>query len=77
MIYVNTDSISDSIVNGVNTNTLAVISTDNLTRSYPFTIEPKRVLYNPVFYLRDALGRPVDLNNIDWHLTLILRSTRN
>ena len=42
MIYVNTDSMKDSIVNGVATNTLAVISTDNLSRSYPFTVEPKR-----------------------------------
>ena len=42
MIYVNTDSMTDSIVNGVATNTLAVISTDNLSRSYPFTVEPKR-----------------------------------
>lgn len=36
VLNVNTDGITDSIVNGVNTNTLAVIPTDNLTRSFPF-----------------------------------------
>ena len=48
VIYANTDSISDSIVDGQNSNTVSVIPTDNLTRSYPFTYEQKRVLYNPV-----------------------------
>ena len=42
MIYINTDAITNSILNGVNTNTLAVIPTDNLTRSVPFTFEPRR-----------------------------------
>ena len=36
MIYINTDAITNSILNGVNTNTLTVIPTDNLTRSFPF-----------------------------------------
>ena len=46
MIYINTDAITNSILNGVNTNTLAVIPTDNLTRSFPFTFEPRRLLFN-------------------------------
>ena len=41
VIYINTDAITNSILNGVNTNTLAVIQTDNLTRRFPFTIEPR------------------------------------
>ena len=78
-----TNSIDDSTVDGVNTNTLAMIPTDNLTRSYPFTFEPRRTLYCPVssnnisemrFYVTDSLGRPVDLNGIDWFMTLILHS---
>ena len=48
MIYINTDAITNSILNGVNTNTLAVIPTDNLTRSFPFTFEPRRLLFNEV-----------------------------
>ena len=83
MIYINTDAITNSILNGVNTNTLAVIPTDNLTRSFPFTFEPRRLLFHEVsqlnisqmrFYITDSLGRPIGLNKIDWFMTLILRS---
>ena len=84
MIHINTDAITNRILNGVNTNTLAVIPTDNLTRSFPFTFEPRRLLFNEVsqlnisqmrFYITDSLGRPIGLNKIDWVMTLILRST--
>ena len=83
VLNINTSAITDSIVNGINTNTLAVIPTDNLTRSYPFTFEPKRPLYCPVssfhidemrIYVTDSLGRPVNFNGIDWFMTLILHS---
>ena len=83
MIYINTDAITNSILNGVNTDTLAVIPTDTLTRSFPFTFEPRRLLFNEVsqlnisqmrFYITDSLGRPIGLNKIDWFMTLILRS---
>ena len=83
VLNINTNAIKDSIVDGVNTNTLAMIPTDNLTRSHPFTFEPRRTLYCPVssntisemtFYVTDSLGRPVDLNGIDWFMTLILHS---
>ena len=79
MIYINTAAITKSILNGVNTNTLA----DNLTRSFPFTFEPRRLLFNEVLqlnisqmrvYITDSLGRPIGLNKIDWFMTLILRS---
>ena len=79
MIYINTYAIT----NGVNTNTAAVISTDNLTRSFPFTFEPRRLLFNEVlqlnisqirFYITDSLARAIGLNKIDWFMTLILRS---
>ena len=81
---INTTSIRDSVVNGVNTNTIAVIPTDNLTRSYPFTFEPRRQLYCPVssnhisemrIYITDSLGNSIDLNGIDWFMTLLLRLT--
>ena len=84
MIYINTDAITNCILNGVNTNTLAVIPTDNLTRRFPFTFEPRKLLFNEVlqlnisqmrFYITDSLGRPIGLNKIDWFMTLILRST--
>ena len=84
IIYINTDAITNSILNGVNTNALAVIPTDNLTRSFPFTFEPRRLSFKEVsqlnisqkrFYITDSLGQPIGLNKINWFMTLILRST--
>ena len=81
-LNINVSAIKDSVVNGVNTNTIAVIPTDNLTRSYPFTFEPKRTLYCPVssnnisemhITVNDSLNQPIDLNGIDWFMTLLLR----
>ena len=46
MTFINTDAITISILNGVNTNTQAVIPTDNLTRRFPFTFEPRILLFN-------------------------------
>ena len=83
-LNINTTAIKDSVVNGVNTNTIAVIPTDNLTRSYPFTFEPRRQLYCPVssnyisemrIYVTDSLGKPIGLKGIDWFMTLLLRHT--
>ena len=83
VLNINTNAIKDSIVDGINTNTIAMIPTDNLTRSYPFTFEPRRTLYCPVssntisemrIHVTDSLGRPVDFNGIDWFMTLILHS---
>ena len=83
VLNINTTAINDSIVDGINTNTIAMIPTDNLTRSYPFTFEPRRPLYCPVsshsfsemrFYVTDSLGRSVDFNGIDWFMTLLLNS---
>ena len=82
MIYINTDAITSRILNGVDTNTLAVTPTDNLKRSFPFTFEPRRLLFNEVlqlnisqmrFYITDPLGRPIGLNKMDWFMTPILR----
>ena len=82
-LNINTTAIKDSVVNGVNTNTIAVIPTDNLTRSFPFTFEPRQ-LYCPVsshyisemrIYVTDSLGKPIDLNGIDWFMSLLLRHT--
>ena len=83
-IHVNCDIVTDSITDGSNSNTLIVISTDNLTRSYPFSFEPKRALFSPIsknnisemrIYITDSLGRPINLNGVDWYINLILRSS--
>ena len=83
-IHINCDIVTDSITDGKYSNTLTVISTDNLTRSYPFLYEPRRALFSPIsktiiselrFSITDSRGRPLDLNGIDWHMNLILRSS--
>ena len=83
-IHINCDIVTDSITDGRYSNTLAVIPTDNLTRSYPFTFEPRRALFSPIsktiiseihFSLTDSLGRKIDLNGIDWYMNLILKSS--
>ena len=85
-LNINCSAIKDSVLNGVNTNTIAVIPTDNLTRSFPFTFEPKRTLYCPVssntisemhITVNDSLGQPIYLNGIDWFMTLLLRHTED
>ena len=83
-IHINCDIVTDSITDGRYSNTLAVIPTDNLTRSYPFTFEPKRALYSPIsktsiseihITLTDSQGRKINLNGIDWNMNLILKSS--
>ena len=83
-IHVNCDIVTDSITDGRYSNTLVVIPTDNLTRSYPFSFEPKRALFSPIsktiigeirISITDSLGRPINLNGVDWYMNLILKSS--
>ena len=83
-IHINCDIVTDSITDGRYSNTLVMIPTDNLTRSYPFTFEPKRALYSPIsktiiseirFTLTDSQGRRINLNGIDWNMNLILKGS--
>ena len=78
VLNINCDIITDSLSDGRFTNTLIMIPTDNLTRSYPFTFEPKKSIIQPSFQinyfrngitLTDALVRPIDLNGIDWFMS--------
>ena len=83
-IHINSDIITDSITDGRFSNTLVVISTNNLTRSYPFSYEPKRALFSTIsktnisemrVFITDSLGRPINLNGVDWYINFILRSS--
>ena len=82
-LHILTDAVEESLVDGKLSDTMFVVPTDNLRRSYPFRVEPRRALFVPLksssideiqFRVQDALGRTVDLNGIDWHMSLILRS---
>ena len=83
VININCDIITDSIVDGRVGNALGMIPTDNLTRSYPFTFEPRRALFSPIsktnvsemsINVTDSIGRLINFNDVDWHISLILRS---
>ena len=65
-IYINCDAVTDSITDGRYSNTVAVIPTCKIERSYPFTFEPKRALFSPLsktiisemrITVTDSLGR--------------------
>ena len=83
-IHINCDIVTDSITDGRYSNTIAMIPTDNLTRSCPFTFEPRRALFSPIsktviselrVNLTDSIGRSINLNGVDWYTSLILRSS--
>ena len=83
-ININCDRVTDSIVDGQSSSTIAVIPVENLVRSLPFTYRPRFLACSPVsghlissmrFYVTDSSGTPIDLNGIDWYIELFLRST--
>ena len=47
-INIHSNLIKNSILSGYSDNQLAVIPTDDLTRSYSFKFEPRRLLFNEV-----------------------------
>ena len=83
-IHINCDKVTDSIVDGESSSTVAVIPVENLVRSLPLTYKPRFLSYSPVsghlissmrFYVTDSCGAPIDLNGIDWYIEVFLRST--
>ena len=80
-IDVRSNIVSNSIVSGKNTNVLMQIPVYDLRISYPFVISNRRLLYNSLsingiseirIYLTDTLGRPIDLNGQQVHITLLI-----
>ena len=45
-VHINCDKVTESIVDGQNSNTVAVIPVENLTRSLPFTYDPRFLAYS-------------------------------
>ena len=83
-VYINCDKVTESIVDGESSSTIAVIPVENLIRSLPFKYKPRFLAYSPVsshlissmrFYVTDSSGTPIDLNGINWSIELFLRST--
>ena len=82
ILNIHCDLISDSLVDGDETDILYTFGTNDLNPSYAFTKEPRRVQFNPVnksvintirVYITDGKRRIIDLNNADTAFSLILR----
>ena len=82
ILNIHCDLISDSLVDGDETDIIYSFSTSTLTPSYSFTQEPRRVQFNPVnknlinkirIYITDGKRRIIDLNHADTSFSLVLR----
>ena len=86
ILNVHCDLISESLVDGDETDIIYSSSTSTLTPSFSFTQEPRRVQFNPVnkntinkirIYITDGKRRIIDLNHSDTSFSLILREKRD
>ena len=82
VLNVHCDAISDSLVDGQETDIVFSFGTGTLQSSYNFVMEPQRVFFNPVnktsissirIYITDGRRRPVYLNHTDVAFSLILK----
>ena len=82
ILNIHCDLISDSLVDGDETDIIYSFSTSTLTPSYSFTQEPRRVQFNPVnkntinkirIYITDGKRIIIDLNHSDTSFSLVLR----
>ena len=76
------DLINDSLVDGQGTDIIYSFSTSVPRPSYSFTLEPRRVTYNPMnkttissirMWVTDGKRRLIDLNGADVAYSLILK----
>jgi len=81
ILNIHCDLISQSLVDGGETDIIYSFSTSTLTPSYSFTQGPRRVQYNPInkntintirIYITDGKKRIIDLNHSDTSFSLIL-----
>ena len=82
VLNIHCDLISNSLVDGEESDIIYSFGTSTLRASYGFVLEPRRVIFNPVnktsisrirIYITDGLRRPVYLNNADTAFSLILK----
>ena len=85
ILNIHCDLISDSIVNGDETDIIFSFSTSTLTPSFSFEQEPKRMTFSPInkntihkirIYITDGKRRIIDLNHSDTAFSLILREKK-
>ena len=82
ILNVHCDLVNTSLVDGEESDIIYSFSTSVLNPSYSFTIEPRRVTYNPVnkqqissirIYITDGKRRLINLNGADTSFSLILK----
>ena len=82
ILNIHCDLINDSLVDGQDTDIIYSFSTSVLQPSFSFTIEPRRVTYNPTnknsissirIYITDGKRRLINLNGADTSFSLILK----
>ena len=86
VLNIHCDLISDSLVDGEESDIIFSFGTGTLQSSYNFVLEPRRVIFNPVnkthissirIYVTDGKRRPVHLNHADTAFSLILKHIPN
>ena len=82
-IKIKTSLTNDSLDGGVSTDVLYSFDTSDISRAFPFKIEPRRRLYNKLntniissvrIYMTDAINRPIDFNEVPVSLTVVIKS---
>ena len=86
VLNIHCDLISESLIDGEESDISFSFGTGTLQSSYNFVLEPRRVIFNPVnktyissirIYVTDGLRRPVYLNHADTASSLILKHIPN
>ena len=86
VLNIHCDLISDSLVDGKESDIIFSFGTGTLRASYHFVLEPRRIIFNPInrtsissirIYVTDGLRRPVYLNHADTAFSLILKRVSN
>ena len=82
VLNIHCDLISDSLVDGKESDITFSFGTGTLRASYNFVLEPRRIIFNPInrtsissirIYVTDGLRKPVYLNHADTAFSLILK----
>ena len=82
LINIHCDLINESLVDGEDTDIVYSFSTSVLQPSYSFTLEPRRITYNPInknnissvrIDITDGKRRLIDLNGADTSFSLIIK----
>ena len=86
VLNIHCDLISDSLVDGKESDIIFSFGTGTLRASYNFVLEPRRIIFNPIsrtsissirISVTDGLKRPVYLNHADTAFSLILKRVSN